>query len=440
MSSEVALRVEGLSKCFHVYKKPLHIIWQKIHGESKKYYKEVWALKDITFDVSRGETVGIIGRNGSGKSTLLEIISDTLTQTAGEVYVNGRVAALLELGAGFNADFTGRENVFLSAAIMGLSRNEIQRRYKDVVDFSEIGDFIDQPVKTYSSGMYIRLAFAVAINMDPDILVVDEALSVGDVRFQRKCFRKFEELQGLGKTILFVTHSTDLVINHCNRAVFLDSGQIRKIGKPCDVVHSYLNFLFGRGSELPNDKKNHNYVHIANDAVNTHPNSTLMNSDPKIDGCKKRNSYNASEYRWGDKRAQIIDYLVHYSGEYDPVICPRNERIDVYAKIYFTDKLDGIIYGLTIKTVNGVTVYGTNTRAENIQVQPKRKGDYAIVCFQFATNLVAGDYFVSLGIAIDDPEVDNAAIDRRYDLFHLKIGGNNRSFGIADLRMIIEEH
>lgn len=441
MSSDIAISVNNVSKCFHTYQKPLHRITQKAVGKRKQLYREFWALRDVTFDVLKGETFGIIGKNGSGKSTLLEIITDTLTATGGDVAVDGRIAALLELGAGFNPDFTGRENVFLNGAIMGVSKQEIEARYNDVVAFSEIGDFVDQPVKTYSSGMYVRLAFAAAINMDPDILIVDEALSVGDIRFQRKCFRKFEELKKAGKTILFVTHSTELINAHCDKAVFLDSGRIKKLGPPKEVVHAYLDFLFGADKDGKDEIAK---IEKGEGITKSWQGSGIeelqyLNSDPNIDGCAKRKTYNDSEYRWGDGRARIIDYLVLVDGRRDPVICRTGERVDVLMKIFFKEPIEDLIYGLTVKTVDGLTVYGANTREKELAVARHTAGEYAVVRFSFENRLITGNYFVSLGVAKDDPEVDNAAIDRRYDLFNICVEGEKGVFGVADLGMRIEE-
>ena len=252
MSSEIVVRVTNLSKCYHIYDRPpdrlkqstLPKLQRLIRRPARQYYREFWALKDVSFEIKKGETVGIIGRNGSGKSTLLQIICGTLAPTSGTVETYGRVAALLELGSGFNPEFTGRENVFMNGAILGLSETEIEARFDDIAAFADIGDFIEQPVKTYSSGMAIRVAFAVAINVDPQILVVDEALSVGDERFQRKCFSRIEAMKNKGATILFVSHSGGVVVELCDRAVLLDSGEELAIGMPKTIVGDYQKLLY----------------------------------------------------------------------------------------------------------------------------------------------------------------------------------------------------
>lgn len=246
MSFEPAISAKNLSKCYQLYATPKDRLKQFLWRGKRQYFREFWALRDVSFDIMPGEVVGIIGRNGSGKSTLLQLVCGTLTPTTGEVKVKGRVAALLELGAGFNPEFTGRENVFMSAAIMGLSEEEIAARFEDIVDFSGIRDFIDQPVKTYSSGMYVRLAFSVAINVDPDILVIDEALSVGDGEFSRKSFDRIMALKKQNKTILFCSHSLYQVEALCNRAVWLNHGAIAAEGKTAEVIIAYDAFLSGK--------------------------------------------------------------------------------------------------------------------------------------------------------------------------------------------------
>lgn len=243
MEDDVVLSVRNVSKCFEMYEKPVHRLYQTFFAGHRKFYKEFWALRDISFDVHRGECVGIIGRNGAGKSTLLQIITGTLAPTTGEVELKGRVAALLELGSGFNPEFTGRENVYLNGSILGLSKEEIDARYDEILAFADIGEFIDQPVKTYSSGMMVRLAFAVVAHVDADILIVDEALSVGDAFFQQKCMRfmrKFMEAH----TVLFVSHDTAAVTSFCKTGILLDRGTIRMIGSAKAIVQQYLKDLY----------------------------------------------------------------------------------------------------------------------------------------------------------------------------------------------------
>jgi lipopolysaccharide transport system ATP-binding protein len=244
MSSETAIEVMDLSKCYHIYDRPQDRLIQMLTRGRKQRHREFWALREASFSIARGETVGIIGRNGSGKSTLLQMICGTVSPTSGTVAVNGRVAALLELGAGFDPEFTGRENVLLNAAILGFSRESMGHRMKEVAEFSELGDFLDRPVKTYSTGMYARLAFSVAIHVDPEILIVDEALAVGDSRFVAKCMRRMREIQDRGVTIVFVSHDVNSVRTLCQRAIWLDEGRIVENGEVFPVTGKYMEFMF----------------------------------------------------------------------------------------------------------------------------------------------------------------------------------------------------
>ena len=381
----------------------------------------------MDFEINPGETVGIIGQNGSGKSTLLQIISGTLYPSSGSVEVNGRLSALLELGAGFNPNFSGRENAYLNGSIMGFSRAEMASKFDDILEFSGIGDFIDQPVKTYSSGMFVRLAFAVAIHMDPDILVVDEALSVGDVRFQNKCFRKLRELKEGGTTTLFVTHSSDLIVRHCDRAILLEKGEVHSTGDPADVVNEYLNLLFN------NEEGQIEATSSAGSTLDYDDNGLL--SDRSVDGCRLRSFYNAGEYRWGDQRGQIQDYLLLINGQPASSICQSGDHIDLLLRVIYKADVSNPILGLTLKTSDGIVVYGANTRDRKLDVPAGRAGSELLVRYSFAINLIGGDYFISLGLADDDEQKDNLAIDRRYDLIHLQVRAERGDFGISALNM-----
>ncbi len=437
-TSPPAIQVENLGKCYHLYEKPLSRVVDLIMPGPGKRYKPFWALRDANFTIESGQTVGIIGRNGSGKSTLLEMICDTLQPSEGSVQIKGRVAALLELGAGFNPEFTGRENVYMNAAIMGIERAVIEDKFSEIEAFANIGDYINHPVSTYSSGMYVRLAFATSIHMDPDILIVDEALAVGDIRFQRKCFREFERFKREGKTILFVTHAVDLIRSYCDSAIFLHKGEIRRQGDPRDVVHDYLDMLFGSDTE-PSDSTAAASVNkpvIGNsESIDGEAASDGMNRDPGIDACAQRRSYNASEYRWGEQQAQIIDYRVESAATYDPVVVQQGEEITITMRVYFHHAMDDLIYGVLVKTLDGTTVYGANTRERKIQVGARVQGEIVDISFTLQNCLIRGSYFFSLGVAQNNDTVDNLAIDRRYDLFSLAVDGGENDFGLADLQM-----
>jgi lipopolysaccharide transport system ATP-binding protein len=257
-ASPPVIAIENLGKCYEIYAKPRDRLLQTLLRGRRKFYREFWALRDVTFDIGAGEKVGIVGRNGAGKSTLLQLIAGTLTPTVGRVTVRGRVAALLELGAGFNPEFSGRENVRLNAAILGLTEREIDDRFDAIAQFADIGAFLEQPVKTYSSGMYARLAFAVAAHVEPDVMIVDETLSVGDIKFQNKCLRKLVEFADRGTTILFVTHSVEMIKSFCDRAIWLHDGRLHLEGPPAEIGRRYVNFMIhgmldGDLAALPRD-------------------------------------------------------------------------------------------------------------------------------------------------------------------------------------------
>ena len=432
MSSDSAITVRGLGKDYRIYQRPIDRIREMYSVRGRDYHSVFTALDNVSFDVAPGETVGIIGPNGSGKSTLLEMVCGTLTPTRGTVTVSGRLAALLELGAGFNPAFSGRENVYLNAALLGISREEVEERFEDIVEFAGIGEFVEHPVSTYSSGMYVRLAFATAVNTDPDVLIVDEALAVGDIRFQRKCFRRFQEMQKAGKTILFVTHSVDLVQAHCSHAIYLKSGEVRSKGEPKTVIQDYLEDLFGSESTNESDE-------VGSREVETFPKTNKSRNEEELprDLCSSRPLYNPNEYRWGDRRAVIYDYALR--SEDGPIRggFERGQKICLDVSINLTESIDHLILGFTVKTVDGRTVFGANTRERDVKLPELGAGDNFTVQFDFVCALIPGEYFLSIGLAQDDRSRDNIAVDRRYDLIHMPVRGSSGDFGVADLDLSI---
>ena len=432
MSSDSAITVRGLGKDYRIYQRPIDRIREMYSVRGRAYHSVFTALDNVSFDVAPGQTVGIIGPNGSGKSTLLEMVCGTLTPTRGTVTVSGRLAALLELGAGFNPAFSGRENVYLNAALLGISREEVEERFEDIVEFAGIGEFVEHPVSTYSSGMYVRLAFATAVNTDPDVLIVDEALAVGDIRFQRKCFRRFQEMQKAGKTILFVTHSVDLVQAHCSHAIYLKSGEVRSKGEPKTVIQDYLEDLFGSESINESDDANSR-------ELETFPktNKSRPGQDLPRDLCSSRPLYNPNEYRWGDRRAVIYDYVLR--SEDGPIRggFERGQKICLDVSINLTESIDHLILGFTVKTVDGRTVFGANTRERDVKLPELGAGDNLTVQFDFVCALIPGEYFLSIGLAQDHQSRDNIAVDRRYDLIHMPVRGSFGDFGVADLGLSI---
>jgi len=436
-----ALAVSGLGKIYKIYNRPMDRIKELYSVRGRKYHLEFTALENIAFEVFRGETIGIIGPNGSGKSTLLEIIAGTLSATSGTVTRQGTVSALLELGAGFNPRFTGRENVYLNASILGIPKHSLEAKLDELFQFADIGEFIDHPVSTYSSGMYVRLAFATAVSSDPDILIVDEALAVGDIRFQRKCYRRFQEMQASGKTILFVSHSVELIQNHCSRAIFLNLGNIEAIGEPKVVIQAYLEHLFGSEIQQSSEVDNSEVARAVDHRDTATSSSRVVSGSSGLDQdhCTQRRSYNPNEYRWGDRRAAIIDYQLQSNSGNDQVVFESGEKLDLMVHVRFFEELTDLIYGCTVKTVDGQTVYGTNTRQRALDVSHGESGATVVIRFQFDLNVVPGEYFISLGVALDDPEHDNIAIDRRYDLIHLTVRGDYGGFGLAQMNMSITE-
>jgi lipopolysaccharide transport system ATP-binding protein len=437
VADDVAIRVQNLSKCYQIYDQPHDRLKQSIYprlqrfvgSPPKQYFCEFWALKDVSFEVKKGETVGIIGRNGSGKSTLLQMICGTLNPTSGSIQTYGRIAAMLELGSGFNAEFTGRENVYMNAAVLGLSREETDARFEDIIAFADIGDFIEQPVKMYSSGMMVRLAFAVQAQVSPAILIVDEALAVGDAKFQAKCFDRLRKLKDTGTSILLVTHSSEQIVTHCTRALLLESGKVLESGQPRSVVNRYMDLLFGKEKKSP-------------DAASVLPPITPAHDVASL-GCSlsytkdvfaTHPGYNPHEYRWGDGRASILDFYLSANGECYPSAITTGQNIVLAISVKFLTILVRPILGITIKTKEGVTVYGVNSETLEID-EFKSLGQYGQVAYakaSFCCRLAPGDYFISLGIATKQGE-DATPHDRRYDSIHMQVRPGTNFFGLIDL-------
>jgi lipopolysaccharide transport system ATP-binding protein len=431
MSSEAAVRLTEVSKCYQSYRNP----WQRLLQPfiKRHLYQEFWALRDVSLEVRRGETFGIVGRNGSGKSTLLQIIAGTLHASAGRVERQGRVSALLELGAGFNPEFTGYENARLNAAIMGIGQQQFEADLESIVAFSELGEFFHRPVRTYSSGMYVRLAFGVAIHMRPDVLIIDEALAVGDVGFQRKCFRRIEELQKQGVSILFVSHALETVVRHCDRAMLLEAGRMVEIGAPRQVVNLYLERMTG-ARERESAARPDQSPPLPSGASHTGGLSAV----PVPDACCGRAAYNPSEFRWGDGRARIFDALLLESGRELAGPVTSGTRLRLAMAVEFLDAIVEPIYGLSVKTADGVLLYSTNTRDGGVRVAPRARGEIAAVEFEFDNLLANGDYFVSVGVAVDAPE-GVVPLDRRYDVFQLTVTGAERAHGLVDMHAQAQE-
>jgi lipopolysaccharide transport system ATP-binding protein len=428
MSSELVIKIESLSKSFPIYAKPYHRLMQMlVPGERHRWYREFHALRDIHLSVRRGETVGIVGRNGSGKSTLLQLICGTLAPSHGTVTVSGRIAALLELGAGFNPEFTGRENVYLNGTVLGLTRQEIDARFEEIVAFADIGEFIEQPVKTYSSGMYVRLAFAVAINVEPDILIVDEALSVGDEAFQRKCFARIEAIRDAGATVLFVSHAASTVIELCDRAVLLDHGELMLDGTPKYVVSRYHKLAYAPADKAEKikqafrderDKSKQESEHAGSLAgANSDDHETGKNDgDAFLDEGLKPQSTVRYEHRGATIEAPRIETL---DGRHVNVLCPGDEYIYTY-KVGFQQAAASVRMGMLIKTISGVELGGAVTSPYGASELAVTAGEQLRVRFRFQVLMEPGVYFVNAGVSALGPDGE-MFMDRLIDAIMFRV-------------------
>ncbi len=425
---DLVVDAENVGKCYHVYERPSHRLLQGLVGARRRFYSEFWALRGADLQIRKGETVGLIGRNGSGKSTFLQMIAGTLTPTEGRVEVQGRVAALLELGSGFNPEFTGRENVYLNGAILGLSKAEVDANLDRILAFADIGPFIDQPIRNYSSGMVVRLAFAVQAQVNPQLLIVDEALSVGDAKFQAKCFARLRQLKEDGASILFVSHSADQIVQHCDRALLLDGGRVCMTGHPKHVVNAYYDLLFGKGDEAKADA-----ISAGDAPTQAEDFGDLFTGEAA--GFEQRSNYNPHEFRWGDAAARIVDFDLGTHGHSYPSVVESGQEMRLALRIHFSRDIARPILGVTVKTAEGVPVYGSNS-----EYQPIAGWDNAGVAGStvdvetiFRAGLADGDYFISVGIASRGEE-DVVPHDRRYDSIHFKVI-QARFFGMGDLGM-----
>ena len=456
MSSEPIISAAGLGKCYQIYATPAERFKQMLYPRAARLvgrrvrprYEEFWALRNVDFSIARGETVGILGRNGSGKTTLLQVLCGTLPWSEGHCAVQGRVAALLELGAGFKPEFTGRENVLINSAIIGVPEAEARARMDQVIAFSELGEVIDRPVKTYSSGMYVRLAFSAAIHVNPDILVVDEALAVGDARFQAKCFRRINEMKEQGVTILFVSHATEQVAMHCTRALLLDNGRLIDDGHPREVSNRYLDLLFGRSTPAREQAADVGRAAAASAetvasnlaaeerAAHALPEVAAFIAGTDAAGFAAGASHHANEYRWGDGRAEILDYLLVAGGRVDPVQLYADEEAELYVRVRFRDAVATPVFGFFIKNLGGLMLSGCNSRDTGegwgARYRPAAAGETVTCKFRFRPRFESGNYLLSLGIA-EDHSGELTPLDRRYDSILLKIENREPYYGLVGI-------
>lgn len=447
LSKENALEIIDVSKCYQVYDNPLRRLKQfivpnlqsRLGKVPRVYHEEFWALQDITFSLPKGETVGIVGRNGSGKSTLLQIIAGTLSPTQGTVNVSGRVAALLELGAGFNGDFTGKENVYLNGALLGLSKEEIDEKLDDILSFADIGHFINSPVKSYSSGMMVRLAFAVQAQIDPDVLIVDEALAVGDAKFQSKCFARLRQLKNNGTSILFVSHATEQIITHCDKAILLNDGVIVDNGVPKKIINQYLDLLFGKSSPSNQERKNEDeHVELASEQEKKQSDMFSERGGSilslKVGGFEGRRNYNENEYRWGDRKAELLDFHLAQGDKEYPVTVNELDNLIFHFLVRFNETIFKPIFGFAIKTKDGITIYNTNSKILELPlIEVADPNETYRIKVEIPTKLYQGDYFVSIGIASYDTSGEVVPHDRRYDSIHITVEPTPQFLGLVNL-------
>ena len=403
-SNDFAIRIQGLSKCYQIYDSPRdrlkQFVMPKLQRYSlqapKQYFREFWALQDVSFEVKKGETVGIIGRNGSGKSTLLQMICGTLSPTSGSIQTNGRLAALLELGSGFNPEFTGRENVFLNAAILGLTKEEIELRYDDIAAFADIGDFIDQPVKTYSSGMAVRLAFAVAINVEPQILVVDEALSVGDELFQRKCFSRIETLKKNGATILFVSHAGGTIIELCDHAILMDTGEKLAMGTPKTIVGNYQKLLYApveKQKEIRQSIQNSSLGVSSQESINT---PLIKAADEPVEFFDLNLKPTTTLFYESLGACISLPEIFTLAGEKVNWLRSGTTYHYDYNVQFEKDSYD-VRFGMMIKAINGTEIGGIGSAPAGHGIEHITAGTVINVRFAFQCHLLPGHYFINAG-------------------------------------------
>lgn len=414
---DTVIEVKNITKIYNLYNKPSDRLKEALFSR-KSRHTEFAALNDVSFDVCKGEILGIIGKNGSGKSTILKIITNVLTPTSGECIVKGKIAALLELGAGFNMEYTGIENIYLNGQMIGFSKEEMDKKLQDIIDFADIGEHIFQPVKTYSSGMFARLAFSVAISVDPDILIVDEALSVGDVFFQNKCYRRFEEFRDKGKTILFVTHDMGSVIRYCNRCVLLNAGKKVGEGKPQEMVDLYKRIMVGQWNE--SEEKN-STIENSIDSTNINVNRLW----------KEQISTNPDMEVYGDGRAEIIDFgIFSDSGNIGNNVY-KGDYYTVKMKVRINDDNLNPIFAFKLRDVKGTELTGTNTMLEDIDTSHCKNGDIVTISFRQKQYLQPGQYLVSLGCTAFEGD-QFVVYSRNYNCCVLGVVAQKGTIGIFD--------
>ena len=431
-SNNNAITVSNVTKIYRLYEKPIDRLKETLSPTHKNYHQDFYALNGISFDVKKGQTVGIIGTNGSGKSTILKIITGVLTPTSGSLEVNGVISALLELGAGFNMDYTGIENIYMNGTMMGFSRKEMEEKMDDILGFADIGDFVYQPVKTYSSGMFVRLAFALAINVEPEILIVDEALSVGDVFFQAKCYRRMEEIRQKGTTILMVTHDMGAIIKYCDQVVVLNKGNFIAQGEPGKMVDLYKKILANQMDDLSME-----LAEIKNGELNDFSGEKAVSkkeaAKARQEGLmKEKLTVNPNRTEYGDKKAEIVDFgLLDERGNVTNLLL-KGEYFSIKERIHFHAKIEAPIFTYTIKDKRGADLTGTNTMYEASDVKAVDNGDEYEVEFKQKMTLQGGEYLLSMSCTGFE-NGEHVVYHRLYDIVNITVISNKNTVGVYDM-------
>lgn len=443
----IAVEVSNVSKYYKIYDSHTDRLLETLSFGLRKKHSDFCALNKVSFSIKKGKTTGIVGRNGSGKSTILKIISSLLNPTTGSVKVMGKVAALLELGTGFNPEFTGNQNIRVNCTLMGLTKKQIQNRIPAIEAFADIGEFINHPFKTYSSGMRMRLAFATAIHVDPDILIVDEAMAVGDARFQQRCYKKFDDFQREGKTIILVTHDMHAIPRYCDEAILLDKGAIVAQGKPKKIVRLYNELLLMGKIQAANSVfvadmeqekpvlKRKNAFHSFSEKSEEIIHKFIKNSDVHSN-MEQLPFYNRNEYRFGDGSAKIIDVLVRTEDGFNQAVLTRPQVIDIFMKVYFSEAKASPVIGLSLKSVEGVMIHGNNSRLRMTLLPPVESDTIRVYKLSLNMNLHDGDWFVDLGVAEHIDMIDRPS-DIRAAVLHFMMSQGSLYDGITDLNFSV---
>ncbi len=426
---EPAIQVSNLTKIYHLYDHPQDRLKEALNPFKKSYHHDFYAMQGVSLEIKKGETVGIIGKNGAGKSTLLKMITGVLNPTHGEIKTYGTIASLLELGAGFNPEMTGLENIYLNGTLMGFTHAQMEEKVEAILAFADIGEFIHQPVKMYSSGMFARLAFSVSINVEPDILIVDEALSVGDMAFQMKCFKKFQDFQAEGKTILFVTHALDTVIRYCSRGIVIDEGRIVFDNTPKLAVDAFKKILSGNFYGKEDTLKESNEKAKEDTATSTEHTNPL----PKQQLLKASFDTHRERDTYGNNKAVITDYGITDSSGTPTAILDYDSEFKIIMEVTFNQTVTEPIFAFTIKDLKGLEITGTNTLMKHTLTGTFAKGERVTVSFTQKANLQLGKYALSLGcVAINETGIE--VFNRVYDAILFEVIGSVQMVGFYDLQ------